>query len=104
MNLKRTNCQALMAISALLALASCVSPAVVEDDFGNSVRQMVLAQRAHPTVSESPDPDEPDTSDGQRAVNALGVYRGDVTPPLSGNAPAATGGSQSGGIQGGSQQ
>ncbi len=64
---------------ALLALSGCATTSAVESDFGNSVRNMVQAQQAHPDVSANPSPDAVDGTDGERAKNVLRTYREDVT-------------------------
>lgn len=64
-----------LALAALLG--GCATPSS-EDDFGNSVRRMVEAQKyepAPPPASTAP------TLDGQKAEAALGQYRKDVGDP-----------------------
>ena len=65
----------------LLGLAGCNSTSAVEDDFGNSVRQMVDAQKANPEVSNNPDRDPVDGTDAERVVRVLKTYREDVAQP-----------------------
>ena len=65
---------------ALLALSGCMASAV-EEDFGNSVRQMVDAQKAHPDVSNNPDREGVDGTDADRVVRVLETYREDVARP-----------------------
>lgn len=69
------------AIGSLLAFAGCAGPSAVEADFGNSVRQMVSAQQAHPEVSRNPDPAVVDGTDADRLVKVLKTYREDVAVP-----------------------
>jgi len=66
----------------MLALAALVSGCVqsaLEADFGNSARQQVLAQQAHPDISANPDPDAPDSTDAARVQTAVQTYRADPT-------------------------
>jgi hypothetical protein len=66
-------------VTSLLILGCAgTSPKNVERDFGNSVRQMVQSQTLDPVTAANPDPDAPDSGDGQRLNNALDAYRGDV--------------------------
>ena len=69
----------LIGIGTLLTVG-CAGSAV-EADFGESVRNMVQAQQAHPEVSRNPDPEAVDSTDGGRVVNAVDAYRSDVSKP-----------------------
>jgi type IV pilus biogenesis protein CpaD/CtpE len=68
-------------ISALvpLLLTACGSqPSRVEQNFGNSVRQMVRAQTANPDASANPPTQATNETDGQMLEGALEGYRGDT--------------------------
>lgn len=56
-------------------------PKAMEQDFGNSVRQMIKAQIADPNAALNPDPEPVKSLDGPKAGNVLDVYRKDVTKP-----------------------
>ena len=66
---------------ALAGLGACTTTSAVEDDFGNSARQMVEAQKAHPEVSDNPDREPVDGTDADRIVRVLQTYRDDVAQP-----------------------
>ena len=60
------------------ACAACNPYPRLEADFGEAVRHMLQSQQVNPDATEA----EPALSgDGERIGNALGVYRGDVSPP-----------------------
>jgi hypothetical protein len=66
----------------LLSTSGCATgPEATERDFGNSVRNMVQAQTLDPTTAAVPDPNGPDSGDGQRLDNVLEAYRADVAKP-----------------------
>ena len=67
----------------VLSSASGCATTPLEDDFGNSVRQMIAAQQAHPEVSANPDPNPVDSTDAVRVERALETYRQDPTLPDS---------------------
>jgi hypothetical protein len=67
----------------IMFIAGCNTsdPLRVEEDFGNSVHQMVQGQIYDPNAALFPDPEPPMTSDGIRAGNALESYRKEVGSP-----------------------
>ena len=72
--------------AALLALAAagCASDygeSRSEREFGNSVRQVVQAQKENPEKSENPDPNPVDHADGARLEPVLKTYRTDTGTP-----------------------
>jgi hypothetical protein len=69
---------------AALALGGCASDyglSKSEREFGNSVRHVVQAQKAHPEKSENPDPNPVDRADGARLEPVLKAYRTDTGTP-----------------------
>lgn len=78
----------LAALAVAILMAGCASPSS-EDKFGNSVRQMIAAQKY-----VSPDQDERELPllDGQKAEAGYNSYRKDtgnparMTPDMSGSA------------------
>lgn len=65
----------------VMAVSGCSSfggPTPTEEDFGNSVRQMISAQTANP---KTPDSSPISEGDGERIGNALKTYRTDVGVP-----------------------
>jgi hypothetical protein len=74
---------AVSSLSAVLLATACTysDPVRVEQDFGNSVRNMVKAQTYNPEASRHPPVDPPKTVDGTRGNRALETYRGDVARP-----------------------
>lgn len=78
--------QVILMLTILFLMATSVGctgtgPKKVEQDFGNSVRQMVAGQTMDRETAENPDPDGPDSGDGDRLNNVLESYRGDVAKP-----------------------
>lgn len=73
--------KATIAALTMITLGGCVNETVVEADFGNSVRQMVQSQQAHPEVSNNPNPEVVDGTDAERVVTVLKTYRTDVSSP-----------------------
>lgn len=65
----------LLVSSTISLLASCQSP--VEEDFGNSVRQVMQAQYLHPELEKNPPTEVVNVSDGQRLEGATEIYRGE---------------------------
>lgn len=66
----------------LLSTGGCAGGLdTTQRDFGNSVRNMVQAQTLDPTTAAVPDPNGPDSGDGQRLDNVLKAYREDVAKP-----------------------
>ena len=55
----------------------------VEEDYGNSVRQMVQAQIYDPNAANFPSRQGPMSSDGDKAVRTLESYRNDIPKPES---------------------
>jgi hypothetical protein len=74
---------AVLALSAALLLTACTysDPVRVEQDFGNSVRNMVKGQTYNPEASRHPPVGPPEGLDGTRGNRALETYRGDVAKP-----------------------
>jgi len=72
-------------LTLLIMLASgCSSvtePVRVEQDFGNSVRQMIAAQTLNPMTVANPDPEPVMGLDGPKAMGVLEVYREDIPKP-----------------------
>jgi len=69
---------------ALLLTTGCAitqEPARVDEDFGNSVRNMVDAQIYNPAAAQNPPVNPPLALDGQKGQNALEAYRKDVAKP-----------------------
>lgn len=71
---------------ALVALSACGATAT-ESDFGNSVRNMVQAQQAHPEVSAAPSAEAVDGTDAGRIENVVKTYREGVTSPQQADRP-----------------
>jgi hypothetical protein len=64
----------------LLALAGCASgPEAVENDYGNSVRHMMQAQKVNPAAPVDNNPI--DHGDGVRINNAIETQRKNVADP-----------------------
>ena len=70
-----------LALSITVTACNTSAPTRLEDDYGNSVSHMVQAQIADPNEEAFPREDGPDTMDGDRAVQTLREYRGDVADP-----------------------
>jgi hypothetical protein len=69
---------------AMLLLGACAGePTLTERNFGDSVRQMVRAQTAHPETLTAPSNDPVTSADGQILEAVLEVYRTDVAKPAS---------------------
>ena len=66
---------AISLIVACLALAACAGPSAVEDDYGNSVRNMVNAQAANPNAAADNQGRIADQGDGQRGEGVIEEYR-----------------------------
>jgi len=70
-----------VAVLGVAFLAGCSNnQTATEQDFGNSVRQMVRAQTLNPGPA---DPAPVESSDPNRLENALETYRKDVARPES---------------------
>lgn len=63
----------LLGCSIITLLMSCSS--AVEQDFGNSVRQMRQAQQLHPELAANPSAEIVNLNDGQRLEGATEIYR-----------------------------
>jgi hypothetical protein len=62
---------------AVLAVAGCAN-STSDEDYGQSVKQMVQAQTFDPAAASNPPELAPEITDGARLQNALDVYRKDV--------------------------
>ncbi len=69
--------------SAAFLLGSCTwsDPVRVEEDFGNSVRNMIQAQTYDPDAARNPAVEPPRGIDGTKANRTLDAYRGDIGKP-----------------------
>jgi len=78
MNTSNTYLAALgLAVVSLLLTACGSNPARVEENFGNSVRQMMRAQTVNPDAASRRTTQDPSTTDGQMLEGALDAYRGE---------------------------
>ncbi len=69
----------LSAFALFTTLTSCsMDPVYVEEDFGNSVRQMIAAQISDPEAAANPSPDAPYLLDGVSAEESVLGYRKDA--------------------------
>jgi hypothetical protein len=64
-------------VIVVLAVSGCAST-TSDDDYGQSVKQMVQAQTFDPAAASNPPELAPEITDGARLQNALDVYRKDV--------------------------
>lgn len=64
-------------VCAALGVAGCANT-TSDEDYGQSVRQMVQAQTFDPAAASNPPELAPEITDGARLQNALDVYRKDV--------------------------
>lgn len=71
----------LLLLVAFLVGCNTADPLRVEEDFGNSVHQMVQGQIYDPNAALFPDPEPPMTLDGIKAGNSLEAYRKEVGSP-----------------------
>jgi hypothetical protein len=76
--MKTTTPQVLALLLIAAAIGGCNAYPRLESDFGDSVRHMVRSQRL---TTEPANMEPVRQTDGQRADNALGVYRSGVTTP-----------------------
>ena len=79
--------------TTLGALVACAETRERSDDFGNSVREMIQMQTAHPDAGKQALPPGQRTLDGQKAAAVMRSYhRGSNTLPApdAGAAPATT--------------
>ena len=76
------NYYSLFLLIAILTTAGCATIAgnskTVEEDYGNSVRQMVQAQIFDPNAAAFPDDEGPMSYDGGKSVRTLESYRKDL--------------------------
>jgi hypothetical protein len=68
-----------------LLLGGCAGPSLTEQNFGESVRQMIRAQTYDQSTLESPSTETIESTDGQMLGNALEAYRSTVSAPASAN-------------------
>ncbi len=84
-NCKIRNLSCIALISGLIFITGCsttsTDPVRVEQDYGNSVRNMVQAQILDPEAAENPPEEAPTGLDGRNAEAVLKSYRGDVSKP-----------------------
>jgi hypothetical protein len=77
-----TRVLALAAAASATVLVGCtIKPTLTESNYGVSVRQMIEAQTYDPSTLTNPSTATVESSDGQRAGNALEGYRRGVTAP-----------------------
>lgn len=62
-----------------LAMTACTSASLTEQNFGDSVREMVRAQTYDPSTLESPSEAPIERTDGPLLEGVIDVYRGDVS-------------------------
>jgi hypothetical protein len=62
---------------AVLTASGCANT-TSDDDYGQSVKQIVQAQTLDPAAASNPPELAPEITDGARLQNALDVYRKDV--------------------------
>lgn len=66
-------------VALITVLSACsMDPVHVEEDFGNSVRQMVIGQISDPAGAANPSIDAPDLLDGSAAEKSILSYRKDA--------------------------
>ena len=68
-------------IAACMGLTACAGPSAVEEDHGNSVRNMVSAQTANPNAAAENKDRTADRGDGQRSESIIEAYREVATEP-----------------------
>jgi len=77
---------AIAAAASATALVGCTTkPTLTEQNYGVSVRQMIEQQTYDPSTLTNPSTATVESSDGQRAGNALEAYRRGVTQPETAN-------------------
>ena len=82
--MKTRSTKILATLLPALALAACASnPTATEQEFGDSVRNMVRSQIADPNTISNPNQDAIDLTDGQMLGTALEAYRRTVADPAS---------------------
>jgi starvation-inducible outer membrane lipoprotein len=77
MTLSKMICLVAASSTLLLAAGCATGPEAVENDFGNSVRQMTQAQTANPMAPADSNP--LDHGDGARINGAIEAYRAGAT-------------------------
>ena len=75
----------LAVLASALLLGGCAGPSLTEQNFGQSVRQMVRAQTYDASTLETPSEETIESTDGQLLDNALEAYRSTVSAPPSAN-------------------
>lgn len=70
-------------LPALWLTACATEPTMTEENFGDSVRQMIRAQTYDPSTLTSPSTEAIDSTDGQMLEGALKAYRETVADPAS---------------------
>ena len=85
----KTHVFQIITLSIVLTGTGCQSgdPVTLEQDYGNSVRQMVRSQIYDWDVARAPHPEPPLTLDGVKASNSLDSYREDIGKPESTEQP-----------------
>ena len=77
----------LLALSIAITACNTSAPTRVEEDYGNSVNQMIQAQILDPNAAAFPAEDGPDSLDGSKGILTLREYRGDVADPSDTSQP-----------------
>jgi hypothetical protein len=72
---------AVLVASLLLTACTRSDPVRVEQDFGNSVRNMIEAQTYNPEASRHPPVNPPEVLDGTKGNRVIETYRGDIAKP-----------------------
>lgn len=80
LTIKRTLWWAI-AVVGLLSACTSTDAVRVEEDFGNSVRNMIQAQTYNPEAARNPPSEPPTVLDGPKGGKVLDEYRGDVSDP-----------------------
>jgi len=76
----------LVGLPVVVMLGACTTePTLTEQNFGDSVRQMIQAQTHDPSTITTPSTETIEGTDGRRAGNVLEAYRTDVAKPASVN-------------------
>lgn len=77
-----TNCLKVTPVLAALLLGACATdPGLTEQNFGESVRQMIRAQTYDPSTLSSPSDEAVEGTDGQMLEGTLEAYRETVSNP-----------------------
>jgi hypothetical protein len=67
-----------VATLVVLGVSACATQSQSEQDFGESVRHVVQAQKANPDASRNPDPNPIMHGDGARLEPVVEAYRTDT--------------------------